>query len=475
MGACGSKSAAMATSEPDCIDLPNDKVCFMSDVEGNLGYFQSLVERSEALSYADANKTKLVLKDGWHFVYGGDVCDKNNGTLRFLTQIVALKKKDPSRVTFLVGNRDCNKMRFTAELDDAALEHPVKGPLTETKVDSKTKLIEKMSAIEPDTDPEELYKKFNTKENRLKWILDETMGAIGEFDFRQDELAIMKGCDKKDISSSEVVDSYLKSVQPGGVIYEYLHSGVLAKIIGRSLYCHGGVIGQFDGDCIGRIPGRSDTIGSVKEWVKQLNQWYRSQLDEWKSQPKWKDPANPTERGGNALLKYTAAPSFGHTVVMARHLDAATSRPVVMPGDTVKKLTDANLCMLVVGHTPHGNSPTLIQQDGFLVVMTDTSYSDFSAADKRGVAHSCVTISDNGQRVDVDGILEDNRAISYGASGVDAKFNDAGIDKYIGRPLTDKDGFWVKAKLSEGDQYVICRVDGFKYTYETVGSDDLNT
>ena len=57
------------------------------DVEGDLEYWESYIRVSKVL-IRDANAGKLVLKDNCHFVYGGDVCDRGNGDIRILTDLI---------------------------------------------------------------------------------------------------------------------------------------------------------------------------------------------------------------------------------------------------------------------------------------------------------------------------------------------------------------------------------------------------
>lgn len=42
------------------------------------------------------------LQDDWHFVFGGDTCDKGPGSLRCLQALVSLKRRYPDRVHLLI-------------------------------------------------------------------------------------------------------------------------------------------------------------------------------------------------------------------------------------------------------------------------------------------------------------------------------------------------------------------------------------
>ena len=115
-------------------------------------------------------------------------------------------------------------------------------------------------------------------------------------------------------------------------------------------------------------------------------------MREWLAQPKWKDPiADPPRveclkaydaRGGQGLMDYVV-PGGPPGVVMSRHVEK-TSMPLVMATSVTEKLVRGGCLRLLIGHTPHGNCPTIIRErpvggfNNFLTIMADTSYSDMS-------------------------------------------------------------------------------------------------
>ena len=64
----------------------------------------------------------IELRDGCHFVFGGDVCDRGIGDIRVIRDIVELKNRYPDRVHVIMGNRDINKMRMRFELAEQTLQ-----------------------------------------------------------------------------------------------------------------------------------------------------------------------------------------------------------------------------------------------------------------------------------------------------------------------------------------------------------------
>lgn len=57
------------------------EIGYVTDVEGNLNYFDRWVERSEVLRYTSPGRLELT-HPGAHFVFGGDAMDRGDGGLR---------------------------------------------------------------------------------------------------------------------------------------------------------------------------------------------------------------------------------------------------------------------------------------------------------------------------------------------------------------------------------------------------------
>ena len=225
---------------------------------------------------------------------------------------------------------------------------------------------------------------------------------------------------------------------------------------------HGGLIGSYRGGadiCYGFVPGQRKRLLEPRRWVAALNAWARQQVAEWIESPHWREvgrdeaEASTRVRGGNALMAYVA-PGSEPSVVMGRHLNEA-GMPKALPSSVVSYLWRGGISRLVLGHTPHGNCPTVIKQtcemahegadaaergglsreasrdwpgrlsrgasnndvEGggarcFEVIMADTSFSDMTAPDRRGAAVSEVQVLQTGA-VRVHGMLHDGCPIDY--------------------------------------------------------------
>jgi hypothetical protein len=265
-------------------NMPN--VAFMTDVEGNWEYFIKCIEMSpvlELLSLHEDGSADIKLQPGWHFVFGGDSVDKGGkvgGSIRVATTLVRLKKKYPSAVHIILGNRDINKMRFTSELAPSQLAelHGVPGPYwvaPAKRVSPEGFLratIAKSRGIQPEEVDEAALRVANTPAARVRWMLKETMGADGEFERRRAELSVIHKIDVSkvrlywacqtrtwenaerrhsqpcarpypptqplqftptqplQVSESAVVSSFVDSVARGGVMRELVRLGELTLV-----------------------------------------------------------------------------------------------------------------------------------------------------------------------------------------------------------------------------------------------------
>lgn len=486
-------------------------VAYFTDVEGNWEYLANFVAQSEALKRDGDNEDgsmRLQLNDGWRIVFGGDSCDKGGvvgGSVRVVRTLVRLKKEYPDRVTLLLGNRDLNKMRITSELaDEAELESAhldeIPGPywVPEKNRVSPKMYLELLASKElaskgapaeaaPPTAEQldaQLWK-YNTPWNRLCWMLKDTMGSAGEEERRRKELELLHPQEGTP-TDDRVVASFVESVQEGGFMREYIKLGQLAEVIDGTLFVHGGLVGTgWAGgatDCLGFVPGQNQRIDDVQEWVQALNEWKEKQVDEWENQPKWSvRPEKPSydagKRGGNELMNYCVNGS-PPSVVVGRHLEPE-GMPRPLEPVLCSKLRACGVYRMVLGHTPHGNCPTMIRSGDescpFLVAMVDTSYSDMRAADNRGTAVSTLDVMKDGT-IRVRGRLpqsvEGGERIEYEMSPdpLQMRYELVGTMQPANEPdnTPTANRRFVKARFAQSDRYLLCHVDGFKVEYSTM-------
>lgn len=403
--------------------------------------------------------------------------------MRVTLSLLRLKRAYPERVSLLLGNRDINKMRLTSELAPSELSFdalprippPAWLPPSKrvTPLAELTSLAAQRLGVREEEVPSSEIAASNTLAARLRWILKHTMGADGELERRAAELSLIE---QREVSEEEAAASFVASVGPGGWTRELLRVGELVVVVNSNLFLHGGLVGTYAGGashCLGVVPGGRE-VGGVHSWASELNCWLRRQLTEWEQRPRWDHSSAGAyaagRRGGNAAMEYVL-PTSPPSVVMGRHL-TPSGMPAPLPADLVRRLNAGGITRLVVGHTPHGNCPTVMKSfpeggGAVEVVMADTSYSDMSAEDNRGEAVSeLVLLPDGSARV--HGVLHDGTRIDFCLSK-----NVADPSEYVGRYEPDGraggggETRFAKAVLCDG-RILMCRVRGFETTYETI-------
>ena len=174
---------------------PRVEVAYVTDVEGNLAYFDRWVQHSRVVRYKRDEPDQLELThEGAYFVYGGDVVDRGEGNVRLLQRLVALKRAYPTRVHLLAGNRDLNKLRLSAELSDSDLARPfatIPGPHWDTKAPTLAEYYEKLAAERPDVSIQSL----DSRAERLRYYYKHTLGCPETFELRRSEIALIAGPD----------------------------------------------------------------------------------------------------------------------------------------------------------------------------------------------------------------------------------------------------------------------------------------
>lgn len=448
-------------------------IAYVTDVEGHWDYFCSFVELCNGLNFhtplndqldgITSEDLELDLKDDWHFVFGGDCSDKGPGTLRFQEAVVKLKKKYPDRVHLLLGNRDINKMALTSELDvseiavfkDIPAQIRSSGECRPSGSDFLRGIAATEEGIPSDLVTDAMINCRCTKANKLKYMFKHKMNSEGEFDYRRKELAIRRNAEADQVTDDEVVASYERGFSVDGCAREYLQLAQVGVFIDGALFVHGQIIGNdfkygkthgADKDgvawSIRVVPGVDGVVEDLTEWLAMLNAWARKQVNDWIERPIW----HQGSRGGSELMEYASASSIVPTVIYCKWL-TKLSMPKKYPPELVDYLKRQGVRYVIVGHTPHGSTPTIIQNDGVTVVMCDTSYSDVKQkhptfpGDMRGKAVSNVFIAEG--KCNVTGLTEAGETIQY-------RVSPDGGDPFVGQiqkgdPREKR--FFVKARL----------------------------
>ena len=259
------------TSSTTSSSKDNVLITYLTDVEGDASYLKRFVRQSRVLEFVPVQprwgKTAITAQEeekddhlsscrkyfpydhcidfqneNANFIYGGDVWDKGGSDLYVIRHLLDLKRRYPTRVHFIMGNRDINKMRISQELGLHDSNNDVHLPnydgvywLNHPKAKALFPTVE-------GTPP------TCSAADRLRWILGKTMGSPHAFELRRLELQAERQTqaryEQKEedsiITDADVVRSYRESCHPvTGEMGQYLASANLVLRIGDLMVLHG--------------------------------------------------------------------------------------------------------------------------------------------------------------------------------------------------------------------------------------------
>jgi hypothetical protein len=323
-------------------------VSYVTDIEGNLDIWNRFVDISSVLNREkreDGELGSVTLKDSCHFVYGGDVCDRGNADVRFTKELMDLKLMYPDRVHFIFGNRDINKLRIPFEICDSVLGLPL-----------QPYWLKDQGSLHVSSD--ETQTTSNTRVDRLKWILENSMEAPRAFNNRSAELREIQTFD----SDEHVVESYLFSLSPNGIHSKYLMNSDIAVMIGDTLFIHG----ALNMSNVGYVPpyngAQSKSCQSLQEWINEINKFAKFEINAYVTDSDQYIASNPQHlwsqsggyshaQPGSRLLNY----AMGHNVEGVPNptvIDAdfyANGQPEPIPEMFAIWLKDAGVRRIIVG------------------------------------------------------------------------------------------------------------------------------
>jgi hypothetical protein len=295
-------------------------IAYLTDVEGRWDKVISFTTDNPHVSLVNG---ELQLADGVTFVFGGDAIDRGPHARRFVSLLLAAKRKYGDRVVFLAGNRDINKTRLMTELRGK---------------------------------PHRLAPPNLAGAELLKWTLANTMGASKAFEYRATELRETGA----PFDDDAVVKSYLDDLSPGGALHEFLKQNLLAWRAGATLFLHGGLTAEN----FLQLPD-APHARDVDSWLQSLNRFYRDELAVFE-----------TGTRPDALIQYQSQGPDKlnqQSVVYARPTDDS-GNPFLPPREIVERLMNEGIRRLVVGHTPSGDCPAILRDGEFELVLADNSY-----------------------------------------------------------------------------------------------------
>mmetsp|Transcript_12526 Transcript_12526/g.29409 ORF Transcript_12526/g.29409 Transcript_12526/m.29409 type:complete len:907 (+) Transcript_12526:47-2767(+) len=411
---------------------------FLTDVEGNWDYFLRWVNLCQTLYWHGPDlgvygPGRLHLKAGCALVFGGDATDKGPGDIRFVRTLLDLKARYKHRVFIVLGNRDINKLRFSAELVPGVA--PFVLPWDQ-KALSRQEWLDGQKELSADL------------VGTTKWMLHFMGCQNTTFNTRRHELALLNP--GATITDEDVAWSFYGSVDPAGPDpweLRLVQSGQLLVLLGDNLFVHGGV----HENALGHVPGKSKAP-DLKSWVRGLNQWKDQQVRDFISRPHWQQKGAERTRGAEDLILYGTPGIPGQkSASVVYHNPFNDGNPQLYTEVVQTYLEDNGVRRVISGHQPHGQSPTIVRHPGrtpeLFAVSGDTSYSCPEAdklhnpADMRGSAVSVVRVI--GDILEIEGFLADGK--QHGCR-LEAE-GEKEPDNLVGRQMND--GSWVKTVIGE--------------------------
>ncbi len=354
------------------------KIIYLTDLEGNGKKWDEFITHSDAFYF---DEHKLRLKDDYILVYGGDATDFGDSSMYILNDLLSLKEDCPDRVHLLIGNRDLNKLFLPFALREM-----------------------KSSNISLAESVEHFLSSLN---------------AGKAFSLRQQEL------DKRSshsVTALDVAQSFIKDVEPGGLMFRYIQAAELGVIIQNTVFVHGAV---NDENFLKMPSGKK--AKSVQEWIQKLNLWKDEEFKNWAKNP---------ESSLN-LIRYSKDLDG---LIRARYSDK-TGNSQIPSDEVIAKLQSDGIDRIVVGHTPNGQSPTILRENSnFEIVIADNS--------------ECIDCGANIIRISEDGQILHLKTATTEAGVIENELI-LGKESLVGKKI----GEWLIKGVLPDETYILSRVE----------------
>jgi hypothetical protein len=398
---------------------PDHDVAYVTDVEGSWERLESFLSDNPLVHLDEAGRIQVAA--GSTFVFGGDAIDRGPASRRIVRTLLEAKERQPDRVVLLAGNRDLNKLRLARELDG----HP------------------------PRRAPEEMRRA--PRPELLRWIFAHTMGAAEAFEHRRSELHL----EGRAADDEDVAESFVEDLAPQGELTRYLERCQLTFQAGHTLFVHGGVAAE----ALTIVPGHPPTELArldIDRWRERLEQFYANQLAAFRARALEPDGTPAWE----AAILYQA-PRKGlrqnpGSVVYGRMGDEHNN-PALPAVEVVDALLRAGIRRVVVGHTPSGDTPSIVRTTEtpvpFEAIIADNSRS-------RVTTGSRLRLRDHSLLIEARCVLDDGAPRTV-------QLELAADDRTTPLGKRIRDGAIVKAPLADG-WLVFKYLPGYEVTQRVV-------
>eukprot|EP00927_Polykrikos_kofoidii_P043351 TRINITY_DN37412_c0_g1_i1.p1 TRINITY_DN37412_c0_g1~~TRINITY_DN37412_c0_g1_i1.p1 ORF type:complete len:1126 (+),score=182.88 TRINITY_DN37412_c0_g1_i1:115-3378(+) len=440
---------------------PN-RVEFLSDVEGDWDYFLRFVELSDVIFWRGSDNGcwgpgVLDLREGGMLIFGGDASGKGSGDLRFVKTLVDLKRRHPSRVHIILGDKDINRLRLFAELSPGEDGSHFEAYWEPTSTQYLRYIAEHQLARDTTS--------------TLKWMFDCNMGCPAMFDARRQELALLSG--RGEVSDEEVVRSFRSSVDPFGQdawMLDFIRLGQLILVLDGNLFVHGSL--TKEAICV--VPVQDDVFNSCQEWADSLNAWKDEQLQDFERRPGWRIeedaagnhvrwPTRGRRRGGDMLMDYGLPNGAGGATIVckSRSVDGDEQFCCVAVEEFLLR---SGITHVFCGCQPDCPSIVRHPRSGILIMSGNAPNSN-AEAPKEGSAATNLVRAVTVPRIQ-NGVLHISGQLGDGSKHRCALHRDHRSDRLldvlVGRRL--KDDSWVETVLDDGRLCCVQAKDNLRCT-----------
>lgn len=430
---------------------PRSRVYALGDCEGKTHILQSFIKKQKGcftISEVQQGPSAPFImtenglrKEVWVsmankdalFVFIGDTPDHGPDSLNFLRFLVELKKAFPYNVVLLLGNRDINKLRFLTELGAGRnnvntrpvplkwLGMPFEDAAQKKTAGAETFVYSDADGLPMTSSPGPIPK--------LKWMLENTMGAANAFNSRRQELQNLLGSNaavNDDLVYKSLVEEDLAAATgedgKDGLMRQYL---LLADMFflhtpSKTLFVHG-YVGE---SCLFKYPStysdnpiKYENADTILSWLEGINTWAHEGIlnalnkesiesKDIESLLAYVEPKNTEERDANK-----AAITHKESIVQNRYCGGHNNPSLQsLPLPYINVLKKNDIYRVVVGHTPYGSIPVLMKETSqttfgnpFEVCIIDNSYSETLTDKNNPDFNSYVVIE--GDKVIINGLI----------------------------------------------------------------------
>ncbi|MCT4641342.1 MAG: metallophosphoesterase [Bacteriovoracaceae bacterium] len=374
-----------------CFSLHAQSVLYLTDIEGRFEKLQTFINKgfieytSDGIDFTH-KKTKLI--------FGGDLTDRGNHSIRLRKLLLNLKQKHPDKVHLILGNRDLNKLKIIPMIKELDLSN------IKYKQWLQGYIATKKTHLTADELHDLNLKKFDDMETKMTYSLQELNCHVA-LQAHKEELENTLG---KKITMLEASENYFEMLDnKNSDFWKYLRNSQISHIEKsgnhKILFIHGGLTKEN----LGYIPDLKKKVSNIEKWSQDLNKWAKSEINSLSENIKLK---SKIIEYGDAFWDHKNNKIIFNNKSVIYPRKYKNGNNYRLPPDEIQNLLiKQNITTVVQGHSPAATIPLVMKNDnGFSYLMADTSYT------KNGIKSSLI-IKDG--KFHIEGLTHNERKINF--------------------------------------------------------------